>query len=286
MRVLLHFAGGDAFFTGCVLLAIGAILRMMPTRRWATLSARCVVFAGVWFVALSSTPWYWRVYVAWAIALAWMMLDPHRRGKASAWRTVGVPLAVLAISIYGITRELRYRRPPEHPGMTPQTVVVIGDSISAQRDNAITPWPKLIQEQHGVRVINLSTSGATLTDGLNAARDIPFRQLSPCVVVLAIGRNDVRQRRGGERFQEEFAQLLHTVSRPKNDVYFLELPLLPFQNHYGMAQRELGKFFKAERIPKNYFAQVLSYAENGLHLSQKGQEAMAKMIWGHISPKQ
>jgi lysophospholipase L1-like esterase len=64
-------------------------------------------------------------------------------------------------------------------------------------------------------------------------------------------------------------------------VLVLELPLFPFQNAYGRAQRKVVAKHGVAMLPKRYFARVLG-AENGtldgLHLSQAGHDAMARII--------
>jgi lysophospholipase L1-like esterase len=57
-----------------------------------------------------------------------------------------------------------------------------------------------------------------------------------------------------------------------------ELPLPPFCNAYGQAQRRLAREFGAYLIPKRIFAGVLTRAgstADGIHLSPKGHGEMA-----------
>jgi len=61
----------------------------------------------------------------------------------------------------------------------------------------------------------------------------------------------------------------------------IELPLFPFQNAFGMAQRSAATKHGALLLPKRYFASVLGMENgtlDGLHLSQEGHDAMAKIM--------
>lgn len=64
-----------------------------------------------------------------------------------------------------------------------------------------------------------------------------------------------------------------------------ELPLCPFQNAYGEAQRSIAAKHHALLLPKRCFAAILGMKDgtiDGLHLSQQGHDAMARMIAGVV----
>jgi len=61
-----------------------------------------------------------------------------------------------------------------------------------------------------------------------------------------------------------------------------ELPLLPFCNAFGRAQRILAKKHEVTLIPKSYMTKVFSLKGgtlDGLHLSQKGHNALANSVY-------
>jgi hypothetical protein len=80
--------------------------------------------------------------------------------------------------------EFRHRREPKIVGFRSDHMVVIGDSISAGRDEHIPSWPTMMQEITGVPVRNLARPGADLAEGLTMATE-----LSPNdhVVLFALG---------------------------------------------------------------------------------------------------
>ena len=60
-----------------------------------------------------------------------------------------------------------------------------------------------------------------------------------------------------------------------------ELPLFPFCNGFGAAQRNLAKKYDAMLIPKHFMTDVFALSGgtlDGLHLSQKGHDALANSI--------
>ena len=70
-----------------------------------------------------------------------------------------------------------------------------------------------------------------------------------------------------------------------HQVLVMELPLFPFQNSYGKAQRDVVSAHDAYLLPKRSFAKVLGTKDgtlDDLHLSQTGHDAMAKVMAGVI----
>jgi acyl-CoA thioesterase-1 len=68
-----------------------------------------------------------------------------------------------------------------------------------------------------------------------------------------------------------------------NQIVMFELPLLPFFNDFGKAQRSLAKKHNVILMPKHYLTDVFGLKDatlDGLHLSQKGHDALANSIYG------
>lgn len=64
-----------------------------------------------------------------------------------------------------------------------------------------------------------------------------------------------------------------------------ELPLIPFHNSFGTAQRSLAKKYRVALLPKRFLTKVFGIAGgtlDGLHLSQAGHDALAGEIQGVI----
>jgi len=105
------------------------------------------------------------------------------------------------------------------------------------------------------------------------------------IVILEIGGNDLIGETDAATFRNHLDLLVSSLRVQPHRVLMLELPLFPFQNAFGAAQRSIAAKYNASLLPKRCFAAVLG-TENGtldgLHLSQKGHEAMAKILVGVI----
>jgi len=90
------------------------------------------------------------------------------------------------------------------------------------------------------------------------------------------------ERRRSAEFEARLDRLLGH-SKPKvTPLRLFELPLLPFHNAFGRAQRSLTAKHRVVLLPKTYLARILGTSGrtlDGLHLSPAGHAAMAEMIF-------
>ena len=108
------------------------------------------------------------------------------------------------------------------------------------------------------------------------------------LVIIEIGGNNLLNGTSTKDFRKDLTRLLRDVTSKTQNVIMLELPLPPFGNNFGKAQRELSSEFNIILIPKKYFAWVLSGSDStmdGLHLSNYGHKKMAEIINKHIVDK-
>lgn len=232
------------------------------------------------FAALSSTPLPLWFYVLWAIPVLWLIFD-WRTGAAPQWRRYGLPILVALIAVAAAGVELPWHFTPAIEGPRPSRIIVIGDSISVGMRKDITPWPTILAERHGANVVDLSKAGLKMPGALEQAKKLTAPQLADAVVILEIGGNDMLGKTQGRRFFENLDVLLGQVSGPTTTVILLELPLPPFYNRYGQAQRTLAAKHNAVLIPKRRFAAILAHPGatiDGLHLSQTGHDLFAEVI--------
>jgi acyl-CoA thioesterase I len=85
----------------------------------------------------------------------------------------------------------------------------------------------------------------------------------------------------GNQFFKDLDALLGRIPTSSRCV-MLELPLLPFHNGYGQAQRILARKHNIFLIPKSCITSVIGKTDNtldGLHLSQKGHDALARSVF-------
>jgi lysophospholipase L1-like esterase len=134
-------------------------------------------------------------------------------------------------------------------------------------------WPRT-----ALRVVNLAVPGATTQSAL---AQVPRIAESNAVVLLEIGGNDLLDRKGAATFESHLEELVSVLRANGHAVAMFELPLFPFQNAFGRAQRAVAKRHAIALIPRRHFARVLGMENgtlDGLHLTQKGHDEMARRV--------
>ena len=269
--VAYHFAAGNAFFVGVGLLCAGLLLRAMergPKTRW---SAFAFTAAGVLVIAFSAAPLPNSVYAVWLalVVAAWAMRG--RMEPAGYW-TVGVA-CVLSLAL--AVGEATHHRMPSVEAPPTETLYVIGDSLALGATEPEGNWPGRVGTALGIETRNLSHGGATLSSSLSNARRIEGEEAS---VIVAVGGNDLLQGRFKE-FRRDLRALLEIVCVGERDVLMLELPLPPFHNAFGRAQRRLAAEYGVTLVPKRRLARILFTEDatiDGLHFNAKGHALLAR----------
>ncbi len=177
-----------------------------------------------------------------------------------------------------IVSESVHRLCPEVIVSEKTSVYVIGDSISAGMGTGIPCWPDLLDRKISLNVMNLAQAGAVVNDGSDQAEKITQ---PGSLVIVEIGGNDLL----GKTTAAEFASALDTlIGQLKSDghtILMFELPLFPFQNAFGTAQRRIAYTHEISLLPKCFFVKVLEQdgaTLDGLHLSRSGHQALAELI--------
>ena len=266
--VAYHFAAGNAFFAGVALLCAGLLLRAMergPKTRW---SAFALTAAGVLVIAFSAAPLLYPVYAAWLamVVTAWGM-----RGRTGHWAIGVACLLSLALAAWETTHHLM----PSVEAPSTETLYVIGDSLALGATEPEGNWPGRVGTALGIETRNLSHGGATVSSSLSNARRIEGEE---AYVIVAVGGNDLLQGRF-EAFQRDLRALLKIVCDGEREVLMLELPLPPFHNTFGQAQRRLAAEYGVTLVPKRRLARVLFAPDatiDGLHFNEKGHALLAR----------
>jgi acyl-CoA thioesterase-1 len=161
-------------------------------------------------------------------------------------------------------------------------VFVVGDSLSAGMGGEAETWPKLLSRRHHVVVHDLSLPGADVARALRQAGQVS----GPASLVIAeIGGNDILGETTVDAFERGLDVLLARLREGGRTVILLELPLPPFYNRYGAAQRRLAKYHGVLLIPKRLLLGVLTSEGatlDAVQLSHRGHALMADAIWGVI----
>jgi lysophospholipase L1-like esterase len=274
--ILLSFADGTTFFVGLILVFIAEVLLLFIQQRFVRSALTVCAFLGMMLVVASATPLPLWMYVVWLVlALIGVVL----LNGFSEFRKVKhcMCFALLMVTVGLISMELPYRRAPELVVSSGSTIYVLGDSISVGMRVEDRAWPEVLQEMSGCRVVNCARAGATVEGAFKQALEIS-EPSSP--VIIEIGGNDLL---GGTKAFSYYKSLNRLVGSlvEEHQVLLVELPLFPFQNAYGRAQRRIVAEHGIALLPKKYFTRVLALpgsTSDGLHLTQQGHDAMAAMM--------
>jgi acyl-CoA thioesterase-1 len=282
-----HLLSGGAFLSGMLMASAGGVVSALASKWRGRAIGGGLGVIGWTLAGLSAVPmaaWAW--WGLTALVCAWLVAQslPLRIERGSA-RMLGFGLACCCL--VAAAKELSYRRLPKLSSGDGGAVYVIGDSLSAGTgdDGEGRPWPALLAERSGVRVVNLAVAGATLESALEQVEKVPGRNAT---VILEIGGNDLISGLSASKFAGDLLALLMDVQGRSSRIVMFELPLTPGMGAYGMAQRRLADEFGAVLIPRKVLAAAVT-AEggtvDGLHLSAKGQERLAREV-ARIFPRE
>jgi acyl-CoA thioesterase-1 len=274
--VVLQIANGNAFFIGMGLTVVTFGLRLwLGGRVWVSLLTvgRLV---GICLVLLSATPMSWWLYGLWLVLCIGAQITIAVRASFTSRTLAVLTLAFLSLSL--CVAEWSYCRPPSIAVFTNQPVYVVGDSLSAGIGDRERVWPIVLGDLSRLKVINLAHPGATIETALDQAAQIDTRD---GVVIVEIGGNDLLGHTDRRTFYRQLDGLLRRLKQGNRRIIMFELPLFPFWNAFGEAQRALAKKHGVTLIPKRYLAGILGTrgaTVDGLHLSQHGHNKLAGTV--------
>lgn len=235
-----QFISGRAFFYGIAVCLLGCFLKLLSQRTLIHSLARITLLTGVVLVVLSAAPislWLYGVFFA---LLAWTVFNLGKAGKPAEKRVYLVPLILLvAQSFLMAGMEIRYVIAPTIPFPKSDTLFVLGDSISIGADPPGKNWPQLLGDSAMLKVRSFSAGGAKVEDALAGARRI---NQDDALVIIEIGGNDLLSGTSIPKFREGLEKLMALAYGQRRIVAMVELPLPPFYNRYGIAQRALAKY--------------------------------------------
>lgn len=148
--------------------------------------------------------------------------------------------------------------------------------------NRYTYWPERLGQKIACPVVNLALAGATVETAHKQANRISKSQ---SLVIVEIGGNDLLGNTKAKDFKKNLDELIASLV-PDQQVLMFELPLYPFRNEFGQAQREVVKKYGIHMLPKRIFADILGTQNatiDGLHLSQTGHDRAATILSEIIS---
>lgn len=273
----LMFLDGTALFAGVALVLGAGALFVRFGAGFSRPVLTVLLLAGLAGVLLSAVPLPGWLYALWVLPTIAVFALGNLSGASPLLRFRAFAV-LLAASAAILLAEGPRTRSPHIRVDAGQTLYVVGDSISAGIGSGERCWPKVLAASTSLRVVNLAEPGATTHSAL---AQIPRIAESSAVVLLEIGGNDLLDRKGAAAFETHLDQLVSSLRASGHDVAMFELPLFPFQNAYGRAQRAVAKRHAAALIPRRHFARVLGMPDgtlDGLHLTQKGHDEMARRV--------
>lgn len=277
--IALQLANGNLFFVGLVLIVVALFLRFRFESRILGLILRISYITGIVFVILSATPLFTWFYCLWFVLCVGAALAVFSK-KKSFQRKILLTFAVLLCSLVMCLVEIPYHLSPSIKVSPEQSVFVIGDSLSAGISAKERAWPDVLSDISHLTVINLAKPGATVETALDQGTGITGNH---SLILVEIGGNNLLGGTDSKTFFIQLDKLLGKLSSGGNRVAMFELPLFPFCNAFGKAQRNLAQKYNVTLIPKHYLTDIFAIKDgtlDGLHLSQKGHDALANSIYG------
>jgi len=220
-------------------------------------------------------------YAVWlGTVAATLVLCLRRRMRKARIASAGV---FLATSIGLCAAEIPYHLFPRLSVGPHETIYVVGDSLSAGTDEdmlgrpcpKLRCWPAVLGDMTHLAVVNLAEPGAKVQYALAQAK---LATRTDAVVILEIGGNDFF---GEVTTFPRRLDWLGASLQGHRAILMFEMPLFPFQNAFGQAQREVAAKYGVILIPKRCLTAVWGSSGgtlDGLHFSQAGHNAMARMI--------
>jgi acyl-CoA thioesterase I len=282
-RFILLFADGTMFFVGMPLTVVAVCsARWLTEQGWRSVSTIGSTI-GILLVIVSATPVSPWVYGAWlALCVSALILSARNTVDDSnhtvPWVHRTLLVLTAGLSILLCFQEWPYRRKPEI-AVSPGTMIyVVGDSISAGMGTKERNWPEVLADSTELSIVNLACPGATVKTAFAQLEEIPLR---PSLVIVEIGGNDLLGGTKSDAFEDSLDALLARLRSDGHRIVMFELPLPPFHNAFGRAQRGAARRHDATLIPKGCMTGVFGARDStldGLHLSQSGHDALAEEV--------
>ena len=275
--ISLMFLDGTALFAGLALVLGAGALFVRFGAGFIRPILTVLLLTGLGGVLLSAVPLPGWLYALWVLPAVAVLVLGNLPSVTPVLR-FGAFAVLLAASAAVLLAEGPRARSPRIRVDAGQVLYVVGDSISAGLGTGERCWPEVLAATTSVRVVNLAEPGATTQSAL---AQVPRIAEPNALVLLEIGGNDLLNRKGAAAFEAHLDKLVSALRADGHGIALFELPLFPFQNAYGRAQRAVAKRHAVALISRRHFARVLGMKDgtlDGLHLTQKGHDEMARRV--------
>ena len=280
--LVMHFASGWSFYSGILLILLSVSISLFDKSFLIKIIFRVGLVLGIFAVFSSSVPLPYLPYMIFMAVFLFIILA-HLDNCGIRKVLFGLRILITLLCLVAVFMEGRNWVIPKMPQGDIDKFYVVGDSISAgigfQGEKV---WAELLSKEHGIKAVNLSVGGATLSTAVSIADGLKDEK---AFVILEIGGNDILRRTSLKKFEAELEKLLNKVCLPERTVIMFELPLPPFNSKYCASQREICKRHGVYLVPRRIFSEILTgdkKSVDGLHLSNYGHEHMADIVWDII----
>ena len=149
---------------------------------------------------------------------------------------------------------------------------------------------KLGKEYH-YKIINLSTSGDTTSNGL-AKFDNALTQYKPSIVIIELGANDGLRGLSLNQMKTNLETMLKKCNKAGSKVVLLGIDLPPnygpkYASQFRQVFQELAKTYKVALVPMfldGVAGNTLYIQNDGLHPNEKAQPLILDNVWPTLIP--
>jgi lysophospholipase L1-like esterase len=277
--LVMHFASGCSFYSGILLILLSVAISLFDRIFLLKIIFRVGLVLGLLGIFSSSVPLPYLPFLIF-MAIFFFIILAHIDNYAVRKILFGLRVLITLLCLIAAIMEGRNWVLPHLAQGTFDKFYIVGDSISAGIGfQGEKTWSELISERQGIKTVNLSVGGATLSSAYSNADGIKDEK---AFVILEIGGNDILRRTSLKKFEESLDKLLKKVCLPGRTVIMFELPLPPFNSGFCASQREICRRYGVYLIPRRVFSEILTgemKSVDGLHLSNYGHEHMADTVW-------
>lgn len=176
-----------------------------------------------------------------------------------------------------------------------KTILVLGDSLSAaygiDYDKGwVSLLTKQLSQKGDYKVINLSTSGDTTSNGL-AKLEPALKQYQPELVIIELGANDGLRGLTISHIKKNLETMIQLAQKQQAKVLLLATWLPPnygpqFLDQFKNIYSELASAYKVAIIPmflEGVAGNDQLMQSDGLHPNEKAQPLILKNIWPQLA---
>lgn len=178
---------------------------------------------------------------------------------------------------------------------TPQTILVLGDSLSsAYGIDADAGWVALLQQQlssegYDYKVVNASVSGDTTRTGLGRI-DAALKSHQPKIVIVALGGNDGLRGLAFSEIETSLSRIIERCQQLGAEILLVGVRLPP--NYGAVYNQQFAEMYRrlATRYELTLVAKMLDQVADkpelmqadGMHPKAEAQSQVMKNIWPRL----